>query len=395
MRQVLIAVLIFFICLPVLAQDTGDSSTPKYSLETIYYALETIHDLEARHVLSANDAQKQRDFYLEQAQVLTGEKLSESDIAARLFDNSGGLSSWLRFVTFVNIIWVFASIIIVLSSIWLFITYLLPILKRVPVIIYEVLLYLAAAAFIYCGQFAKEGVGQFVAMPGVLSLLWLMPWSYARRFGRKKEPNTFEQHRHALLLQNALLTLIWGGTAIFYESELIGLFTVVALMATIGLSDVMPMLLTAIGFQEKDLTPRVMLLSLILLVVFIVGEAYQIEGTYRIFETGVYTIGAYAFFGCLEIMASKRYHRENPGRYWRWQIVSILAGITAIFIGVYWNISALTEVGGTFSLFFIIEKYIEAPNWRKHWAWAGLGLGVLLYGIALFINQYPQFFLLS
>ena len=393
MRRIIIVILIFLLCLPVLGQETEATPEPSYSLETIYYSLQTIRDLEGREILSASNAQEQREFYLEQAELLTGEKLTEGEITTRLFDS--GLGEWTRFITFVNIIWVFASLIIVLSCVWLFILYIVPILKRVPVIVYEVLLYLLVAAFIFGGQYANEGVGQFVAMPGVLGLIWLMPWSYARRINKTQLRDNVDRHRRALVLQNAILTLIWGGTAIYYESVLIGFLTVIALMATIGLSDVMPVLLSAIGFREKDIAPRVMIVALMLLLVFIIGESYEIEGVYRIFETGVYWIGAYAFFGALEVMASKRYHKENRSRFWRWQIISVLAGVGAIFIGVFWDIGALSEVGGTFLLFYILEKYVEIPNWHKHWAWAGLGLGLLLYGIALFINQYPEFFVLG
>jgi hypothetical protein len=394
----IIIALIFLFSFPLLAQDSETTPEPAYSLEKIFYALETIHDLQAREILSANEAEVQRDFYLSQAEIITGESLTENDIATRLFDS--GLQSWWRFITFVNIIWVFASLIIVLSGVWLFKLYILPLLKLVPMIVYELLLYVLAATFIYGGQFADEAAGQFVAMPGVLGLLWLLPWSYARRINHKQvvtdtQASDMDRHRRALVLENALLTIIWGATAIYYESVLIGFLTVIALMSTIGFSEIMPVLLSMIGFSKKDVAPRILLLSFLLMMVFIVGAAYHIGGAYRIFETGVYWIGAYAFFGTLEVMASRRYHGTDRGRFWRWQVISVFAGVSAIFVGVFWDISALTEVGGTFSLFYILEKYIEIPNWHKHWAWAGLGLGVLLYGIALIINQYPEFFLLN
>jgi hypothetical protein len=55
----------------------------------------------------------------------------------------------------------------------------------------------------------------------------------------------------------------------------------------------------------------------------------------------------------------------------------------------------MSETAGTFLLIYILTKYIEIPNWRRHWAWASLGLGLLLYVFALLINEFPQFFLLG
>lgn len=396
MRRLISIALILFFILPVLAQDNEPAPKPDYTLEDIFYALETIDDLQVREILSNTEAQTQRDYYLSQVEIITGETLTKNEIATQLFNNA----NWWRFISFINIIWVFASLIIVLSCVWLFKLYIVPLLKLIPMIIYEILLYLLVAAFIYGGQFVDEGVGQFVAMPGVLGLFFLLPWSYARRINRKQfiedtKKRDIDRHRRALILQNAVLSILWGMIAIYYESVIIGFLTVAAFVATIGISNIMPILLSVIGFSKKDIAPRILILAFLLLLIFIAGETLQIEGAYRIFERGVYSIGAYAFFGALEIMASRRYHRKNRGRFWRWQIISIIAGVSAIFVGIFWEISALTQVGGTFLLFYILEKYIEIHNWRKHWAWAGLGLGILLYGVALLINQYPQFFLLS
>jgi hypothetical protein len=69
--------------------------------------------------------------------------------------------------------------------------------------------------------------------------------------------------------------------------------------------------------------------------------------------------------------------------------------VGALFIGAFWNISVIQEIGGTYLLIYVLEKYIESFNWRRGWAWALLGLGLLLYGMALLINTYPQFFLLG
>src|SRR5690606_33602208 len=87
------------------------------SLEDIYYALRTIDDLELRDVLSIQEALAQENYYLSQAENIIGEPITRQDLEAYLFANSA--DNWWRFISFVNIIWVFASIIIVLSVVLL------------------------------------------------------------------------------------------------------------------------------------------------------------------------------------------------------------------------------------------------------------------------------------
>ncbi len=369
----------------------AQNSTSILSLTDVYYALNTVDDLEAREILSSSEARSQRRYYLVQAELIAGESITHLELESQLFNDT----PWWRFISFVNIIWVFASLIIVLSLSLLFVRYIVPMLKMIPIVIYEIILYLACFGLIYSGQFVTASVSQFVAFPGVLGLAVLLPFSYKRRHVEQWKNIKYEHVKRPIITQNLILMTIWGTTAIVYDSQLIGFMTVAVLMATVTATRAIPALLSSIGIDENSAGRELIVMSFLLLLIYIWMEVRDIVGVYQVFELGVHWLGAYGYFGALEWMSS-RWRKNQPWRgYFYWQVIAVLSGVGAIFFGQLFEIEALTEVGGTFLLFYILSKYIEIPNLRQYWLWAALGLGVILYLIALVINQYPELFLFS
>lgn len=386
-KYLLIVVLIVSSTLFVKAQNT----TTTFSLTDVYYALTTVDDLESRGILSSSEAQAERSYYLAQAETLTGKSITRHELESQLFDDT----SWWRFISFVNIIWVFASLIIVLSLSLLFVRYIVPLLKMIPIVVYEIILYLACIGLIYGGQFVTATASQFVAFPGVLGFAILLPFSYKRRQPEHWEELNYEHIKRPIIVQNLILMTIWGVTAIAYNSQLIGFMTVVVLMVTVTATRAIPALLASIGMDDNSAGRELLVMSFLLLLTYIIMEIRDIVGVYHVFEVGVHWLGAYGFFGALEWMSSRWRKTQSMKSYIYWQVVAVLSGVGAIFIGQLFEIEALTEVGGTFLLVYILSKYIEIPNLRQYWLWATLGLGLILYMIALVINQYPELFLFS
>lgn len=394
MKRLFIIMLVLFGSMGILnAQDNTSS------LEDIYFALETIDDLELRSVLSPEEALQQQIYYLSLAENIIGEPVTGLELEAYLFENTS--DNWWRFISFVNIIWVFASIIIVLSLALLFVRYVLPLLKMIPIIVYEIILYLACVAFIVGGLYVSQDVAQFVALPGVLGLALTLTFSFGRRLN-DKHGNIFkgtglkyEHVKNTVLLENLILLLVWGITAIVYKSQLIGFLTIAVLVSTVTATRTIPAVLSSIGFGNKSLSRELLVMSFLLLFTYIVMEIADVVGIYQVFEVGVHWLGAYGYFAAVEWMASRWRRKQSQKIYIFWQIFATISGILAIFVGQFFDVPALTEVGGTFLLIYILSKYLEIPRWKQYWLWASLGLGILLYVIALTINEYPEFFLFS
>ncbi|MEL6309153.1 MAG: hypothetical protein AAFQ52_13505 [Chloroflexota bacterium] len=395
---------------PIMGEDTQSSPDSVYTLTDIYYARQTVQDLQALNVISEAIATEQIAFYTAQTVLITGEALSQTQIEDRIF--SSPFSRWQRVLTFVNLLWFAGSIIIVLALGWLFAIYVYPILKKIPIWFYELLAYFVCAGLIVIGRtnFSPD-VGQFVAMPAVLSLIGLLPFTYRQHFVtsskiRPADPNdpnakeitTVDSERERLELQilNAILTFIWGTIAIWYDSQIIGVFAVGACITFLGISGAFDILFDAFNLKRKDGSLRVLLVTGLMTLVYITGEILDWSGAYRVFETGVYWVGTYIFFVALGAKSSRWYLRkEDSGAYLRWQIITVVISLTLVFVGIVWELDAVQETSGTFLAIYLFGKYIELLNWKRYWAWGLLGLGILLYSLGLLVNQYPEFFLLA
>lgn len=112
------------------------------------------------------------------------------------------------------------------------------------------------------------------------------------------------------------------------------------------------------------------------------------------------------FLGAL-IISNKWYDFVTVNRYLFRNFLALFSGITAVFLGycclcrcvlicgrsMYEELVYLRGIGGTFTALFLVEKYIEIPWGRKRFYWGLLGIGLLLYLIALFVHTNPQYFI--
>jgi hypothetical protein len=411
-------ILVIVIGLLLAGCGTVDTAPPLRSSDltadavNAYYALRTLDDLQARDVLDADTLTEQRDYYLAQASDSLGQPVTQAQLEALVFEEGQG---WWRFVSFVNIIWLFASLMIVLALIYIFARYIFPLLTLVPVTVYEILLYVACFGLMYVAWAEFEpDVGQFVVMPALFGLIPLMPWSYARhvivprqrrrrKLAETRTPDEQKTHsarwnrfqRRALLVQYAVLLVIYSAATVIFESEFIGFFSVMVLLVVLGLAGLPELIATLLRMEMFNALEEIALIvSGAMMLIYMAAEVYGFSGAYLYFGAAIYYIGTYVYFTVLAVIASRFYPRERD-KFWLWQSVAVASGIGALFLGTMLEIDTLLESGGTFLLVYLLTKYVEMLDWRRHWAWAMLGLGLLLYGIALLVNQYPSYFLLG
>jgi hypothetical protein len=372
------------------------------ALIEIKYSLATVDDLPARGILSASAAEGEREYYLSKASHILGTPVERVQLL-RLLDrldrsqpaeDLGIQQRFKGFLTFVNIIWVLSSILLVIALAWLTKLYLLPILKRIPAVVYERLVYIVCWVFIIGAYRFAKGIDQFIALPGCLGLVGAMTFSHTLHKDRLEK--FFKRNRlDPFTVNSFILFLIWMVVAIIYQSSLIAFIAVIALEAFLGFSVVVLPLCVAIGFTEKSIIPRAMAASFLLLVFYVLLRMTGIELPYfGIFSAGALFMGPFVYFIGLLIVSSKLYKHANAHHYLGLQILTIVSGLLALFIGSVWQISQLQGIGGTLFFLYLLEKYFELPWQKKGWAWATLGLAVILYLGSLVTRQYPHYFLL-
>lgn len=412
MRQLisLFLVVIFWVSTPSLSLAQNninnlDRLPPEkvQELISIRYSITTIDELQKRGVLSETQATTETKYYLEKSQLIVGEKLSLEQIIkltnsyeiVKPGSETNIIQKIAGFVTFTNIILTAAAILLVLAVASLASLYLIPILRLIPAWGYEIIIYLACFAAIIGGNFVN-GIGEFLAFPGCLGLIGAISFSHYRHrnFFQKLMA---EKDSYPYYLDSLILFIIWAIAAIFYQSSLLGFIAIIALETSLGFSVVITPLCYMMGFTERDVIPRAMSASLILLTIYVSAEIANFELPYiGIFSTGVLFIGSFVYFIGTLIVSSKwyEYGKFNLNRYLWLQFLTIVSGVAALYIGSIWQVLLLQRIGGTFFFLYLIEKYFELPWQQKSWAWATLGLAVILYLSALLAKQYPEYFFL-
>ncbi len=406
----LFLVIIFWVSTPSLSLAQNyinnlDNLPPEKAQEliSIRYSINTIDELEKRGVLSETQATTETKYYLEKSQLIVGEKLSLEQII-KLTDRyeivtPGSQTSIIQkiagFVTFTNIILTAAAVLLVIAVGWLASLYLIPILRLIPGWGYEIIIYLACFAAILGGKFLT-GIGEFIAFPGCLGLIGAISFSHYlhKNFFQKLLD---DKNSYPYYLDSLILFIIWAIAAIVYQSSLLGFIAIIALETCLGFSIVITPLCYMIGFTEKDVIPRAMSASLILLTIYVSAEIANVELPYiAIFSTGVLFVGSFVYFVGTLIVSSRwyEYGKFNINRYLGLQFLTIVSGVAALYIGSIWQVLLLQRIGGTFFFLYLIEKYFELPWQQKSWAWATLGLAVILYLSALVAKQYPEYFFL-
>jgi hypothetical protein len=99
----------------------------------------------------------------------------------------------------------------------------------------------------------------------------------------------------------------------------------------------------------------------------------------------------------LLVMSSKYYvfsgKGGGEGQYLALQVLTIVSGVAAFYLGSTFHMGALLGVGGTFFTIYLLEKYYEIPWGGVGWPLSFLGVAVFLYFLVGFAHTHSQYFI--
>lgn len=292
------------------------------------------------------------------------------------------LQRFAGMVTFVNVLWVLAIAGGVGCASFLFGSYvreLMRWLRDVPLVVYEALFHVSAAAFLFGGFQLSAAVGPYVGLTGCLLFLAALGFTVNHR---KLE---LGGARFALIL-----FAVWAAAALAYRSSMLGFIAVGALLAALGFTAAIFPLCYMIGFRDKDSVGRTTAAALCLLAAFVAlrvwGEAWPQA---LVFERGALFLGS--FVGYLGLLIGSSRWLAKPDTYAYRQVVTIAAGLAALYFGSVLGIAELQRIGGTFFVLYLLEKPAEIPLPNER-AYAALGLAMAsaVYAGCLFFKANPE-----
>lgn len=332
-------------------------------------AIEVINDLEARKVITPPVAARQRRYYQTHA--------------------DPGLWGKLRgVVTFANLVWAIASVLLLIAIAWLGGIYLIALLALIPLVAYEALAYAVSGAAMVLSP------GEFGALPGCLGLAAALAWTHGAR-QNSLEPRYRKLRLDPWTVCTMFLTFAWGACAIWQESQILGFITVIMLEAFLGFAIAFLPGMYSIGFTSKTVLPRALFTSLALICCYIpLHQGWWVIPFAPLFQPGVLFVGTFVYFLGLLIWSSRWYGHSHRWVYVALQGLTISSGLAAVYGGGIFQIQQFQAIGGTFLVLYLLEKYAEIPWQKASAAWGLLGLACLLGSIAWIMRAYPQYFLI-
>jgi hypothetical protein len=161
-----------------------------------------------------------------------------------------------------------------------------------------------------------------------------------------------------------LLTLVWGGVAVWYGNQVAGFGAVAAFMAFTGFSIIVMPLSYAIGFEDEKATNRAggagLLICLILIFERWSGASIpQLD----VFRAGMEWLGPFVFALAILINSSLWTLDQRKQSYLGMQVMAVAAYSAMIVAGGSFHIDALLNVGTGMLILWLIEKPFEiAPK---------------------------------
>ncbi|HEU5375407.1 MAG TPA: hypothetical protein VFV38_08215 [Ktedonobacteraceae bacterium] len=392
-------------------------------LVQIKQSIITVQNLEQQGLMTPSEADRAIAFYVAQASQLVGHPMTVQQILAvpdRLQPSLTPLQEFAGALTFLNAMLVLAIIAVGGAFIYLFKHYvriLFRILAHIPMLVYELTFYVLSLSSALTGWWLPAPMHQSLALLSCVLFAGALAFSVSYR----------RELAHAFIIA-MILFLVWTPMAMLFASTFVGFLAVGALLTALGWNDFVLWAINELGARVRSRSSQhieqATLAGFVVLTLFVtIRLLSSFVPVLIVFTPGSLIFGSVFGFGGLLALSDRWYDRrystgverregetddEHAARweqarqrdknvrrkhYWGFQIVSIVAGIGALFFGSALQISELQKIGGTFFVVYLLVKLAEIPTRsRLMFAWLVVGTGALTVGFCWFALAHPELF---
>jgi hypothetical protein len=366
-------VLLAFIILPgARAQEAGLDEEQRRTLERVLIQLETLDSLDATDQIRAR-----KTLLLAEASQVTSGALTSTDQVRTLVASGPADRSYFDFL---DVLWVFVGLTITVAVLGLAGLYLSPLLRRLPREVVEALGWASSLLAILGAPRLVTPIVAFIA--AILGLVMFLPLSAYRTWDRTPRATFF------------VWAVALGLAAVVHGSRFFGTLTVLALLSCVG-ACLLPVLDEL--FTRRKVVRSAFAASGLLLAGGAALGLTQDPPWFQLFEAAIFWLAGTTFASALLTLSSRHYQKTVGVEFLCWQVVSVAAGVVALYVGhvleARLDSAVLQEVGGTFLALFFVEKVSDLPWRARHWPWIALAVGLGGFWAVRFASQYPQFFL--
>ena len=401
MRNLIIIFSLLFICSVANAEVAKEdiSKDQLQKLLVIKHNMQSVNELVEAGFIAQESAKEVKEFYKQKALLVINKPIPQSQLSELLFsismadfEDQGFVDKYFGWVKLRWIVLIGSVLFLAIGIGWLCRLYLTEFLRMVPRIGWELLAYAAAAGCIYLGFVITGAWENFFILIGCIGFFLSIMLTHEMHEDSIEE--WYDKHKiNPVSFNAAILFLVWGAIAVLHENSVVAFGSIMAFQTMLGFAAWMTPLTYYIGFREESVIPRTMIISAVLIAFY---SAVRITGWnlpyFHVFETGVLFLGTFAYFVGGIIISSKWYVREMESNYALNQLPILIPGIGAMVIGLLYQIPQLNEIGGTFFVLYLLEKYCEIP-FSKAKAWWITGLGGVLAALYWVMTRFPEYIL--
>lgn len=373
----------------VSSAQSADNATVR--LAAAKHGVIALQDSADAGIITRGQAEEGTKRYLSQAKEAAGKDVTVEELMAVPEPASAAaqpqLTALQRFaglITFVNVLWVLAIGVGVASFAFLFGSFvkdLIKALKNVPLEFYEFTFYAGSVGLAVYGRTLSADVAPYVGLTGCLlfgaALLFTAKAHQSLKLGGAGV--------------SAILFVAWTAAAVVYGSPMLGFIAVAALLSALGFSVIVSPLCYCIGFKDNAALGKATSAAFVMLALAVgIRVAKARVPALATFEDGALFLGS--FVGYLGLLiASSRWYDGKDRNYVLFQVVTIVAGIAALFVGSVFGIGELQKIGGTFFVLYLTEKMIEIPaKSARGYAAVGLVASAVIFGFSMYVKSNPE-----
>ena len=377
--------LIAFLAALWLFAGSAFAQTPAVDLYAVKAQVEAMTAAADRGTITRDQAATETEAILAQAESDLGRSVTLDELAVVQGPTPVSADlTWLQkaagLVTFANTLMALAAIAGTGALFFLFgrlIVDLLKVFTQIPAIVYEGALILSGVGLTVFASTLAEGTAASVALIGALMYGGGFIWTVLRHTEDWKLSGT---------VIGMILAVGWGITAVTFDSQLIGAFSVAGLMSAFGFSALFVPGIVTVGFKDDAAVPRATLAAFLTLGLFVGAQAFGVSTEYlSTFREGALYVGGFVGYLGVLIIGSKWY--ANNTSYVLRQFPAVVAGIGAIYLGSVLGIPELQKMGGTLFVLYLLEKPFEIPaGSMTAYAFITLLVCGAIYGAGMWIN---------
>ena len=351
------------------------------------FAMELIDSLESDGLITKENAFKAKSKYIFNAETKSLIKSVEKEVDDDV--------SWVEYISLVNIIKLVATIFILIALklfIFVFLNFFIVAIKSVPTIVYQSLLLSGGLFISIMPELISESEVFYLALFGSFVSLFSVVWMLGEN--NKLVAKFFDfmglkESQQTIFL--ICFAIYFGAFAIEYESSVFGLLSVVGLVGATGffISKVSSGVILYI--KDDEYIPIVGLANFIILFVYSVVMVSGFNIMYiEYFSVGIEYVCSLALAVSLVISASPWY--KTKGAFFVCALMFfVLSSILSLLLSVFYNIGVPSAFINTFFVFFVME-WLGYYSKRFGMVVATSIVGFSLYGFALVLEKYPQYF---